>query len=114
MRLRHFHSLVPDALHHLHRCTRSITATLLFVSVAHVVPSVQSTNEETQLPTQSPTIAVSLQLQGSTMESSRIDVDLDGESEAVEQNKVPVVGDKRTSNAWRNYTDVRDPKTVVE
>ncbi|CAI9302125.1 unnamed protein product [Lactuca saligna] len=45
------------------------------------------------------------------MESSRIDVDLDGESEAVEQNKVPVVGDKRTSNAWRNYTDVRDPKT---
>ncbi|CAI9279607.1 unnamed protein product [Lactuca saligna] len=47
----------------------------------------------------------------STMESSRIDVDLDGESEAVEQNKVSVVGDKRTSNAWRNYTDVRDPKT---
>ncbi|CAI9271914.1 unnamed protein product [Lactuca saligna] len=45
------------------------------------------------------------------MESSRIDVDLDGESEFVEQNKVPVVGDKRTSNAWRNYTDVRDPKT---
>nr|KAJ0210245.1 hypothetical protein LSAT_V11C400197010 [Lactuca sativa] len=45
------------------------------------------------------------------MESSRIDVDLDGESEAVEQNKVSVVGDKRTSNAWRNYTDVRDLKT---
>ena len=48
---------------------------------------------------------------GSTMESSRMDVDLDGESEAVEQNKVPVVRDKRTSNTWRNYTDVGDPKT---
>ncbi|CAI9272514.1 unnamed protein product [Lactuca saligna] len=45
------------------------------------------------------------------MENSPIDIDMDGASEVVEQNKMSVVREKRTSNAWRNYTNVRDPKT---